>query len=159
MGGKSSSASGAGKKRFGPIHWVGAARSSQTGSMSIRIPSISTREVECPIQVMRRPEWGLVAYMRGSVLKGPGVCFGDRAAFPNKNFGSTFHIVENPPTLVATGLAKRRPSRRAGSRGMPIRCNTFSIDVNSFPARTSRRQRLSFSNTHRAASADSRTPL
>jgi hypothetical protein len=56
-----------GKKRLGPVHCVGAARSSQTGSMSSLIPSISTSEVEWPIQVMRRPELGLVAKIRGSV--------------------------------------------------------------------------------------------
>ncbi len=59
MGGNSSSERGGGKKRFGPAHCVGAARSSHTGSMRRVTPSISIREEAWPNQVMRKPDRGL----------------------------------------------------------------------------------------------------
>ena len=67
MGGSALKAKGGAKNRLGPLHFVGDARSSHTGSIRMRTPSISTIEVACPIQVMRSPERGLVAYAVASV--------------------------------------------------------------------------------------------
>src|ERR1039457_2095714 len=88
--------------------------------MSRRIPSISTSEVECPIQVMRKPERGLVAKIPVSVWNGPSECFGDRAAVPKKKRGPILNIRESPPTFVGTGFTYFLPSRLAGIRVMPI---------------------------------------
>src|ERR1035437_9371075 len=86
-----------GKKRLAQAHCAGAARCSQMGSMSRRIPSISTSEVECPIQVILRPERGVVAKPRGSVWKRPSGCFGDRAAAPRKKRGPILTMSESRP--------------------------------------------------------------
>ena len=62
IAGIASRGKGGGKNRFGPAHSYGAARLSQTGSISTRTPSISTSVDEWPIQVMRSPLAGGVSY-------------------------------------------------------------------------------------------------
>ena len=56
--GNSPNGNGAGKKRFGPINEEKDARGPQTGSVRMRLPSISMSNEECPIQVMRNPVAG-----------------------------------------------------------------------------------------------------
>jgi hypothetical protein len=58
-----------------------AQRSSQTGSISTRTPSISTSTDECPIHVTRSPLSGAVPYTATSVAKGPSPRCGTLSAW------------------------------------------------------------------------------
>ena len=96
--------------------------------MSRRIPSISTSEVEWPIQVILRPERGWVAKIRGSVWNGPGGVLGDRAAASRKKRGPILNIIESPPISVGTGFKNFFPSRMAGLIDMLIRWKNLPGD-------------------------------
>src|ERR1700744_546346 len=113
MRGKSSRCSGGAKNRFGPAHSTGAARCSHTGSISTRVPSISTSEEECPIHVTRRPLTGGSSNKRASVRKGPRGCFGTRSSRSVRYRPRTLTIVDHPPTDVGTGLIYCLPFRCA----------------------------------------------
>ena len=94
------------KNRFGPAHCTGDARSSHTGSISTRTPSISTSVDECPNHVTRSPLAGALVYTAASVRNGPSGFFGVSRFFLLKSIcGSAFErAIFRPPTVVGTGF-------------------------------------------------------
>src|SRR6266487_6535835 len=103
---------GAAKKRFGPINEENDALSLHTGSVKMRLPSISVNRLECPIHVMRSPDAGIVLYTAISVEKGPNTCLGIVSSLLVKYF----HMIESmlPPVdiSVGTGFKNFFPSLR-----------------------------------------------
>jgi hypothetical protein len=64
----------------------------------------------------------------GSVWKGPGVCFGERAAASRKKRGPILNMRERPPTWVGAGFMNFFPSLAAGLIGMLIRWRLLPAD-------------------------------
>src|SRR6266536_3539149 len=98
-----------GAKRCGPINEANEALSLHTGSVKMRLPSISINKLECPIHVMRNPDAGAVLYTATSVENGPNTCFGIVSFLLVKNF----HIIKSmlPPVdnSVGTGFKNFLP--------------------------------------------------
>src|SRR5256885_16993578 len=100
-GGNSFNDKGAAKKRFGPISEENDALSLHTGSIKMRLSSISINKLECPIHVTRSPDAGTVLYTLVSVAKGPNICRGIVSALLVKHF----HIIKSmlPPVEISVG--------------------------------------------------------
>src|SRR6185437_11118751 len=109
------------KKRCGPNHCAGLARSSQTGSMRMRVPSISSSMDEWPNHVTRSPLADGRLNVRTSVRNGPRGIFRSRSALFWKYIGRTLKTSPNPPNTVGTGFRYFPPCLFARSNN-PIEC-------------------------------------
>src|ERR1044072_3110763 len=112
---RSTKATGAGKKRCGPMKPEKEARLLHTGSVNKRNPSTSISKLECPTQVIRNPDAGACLYIDVSVVNGPNFRLGVVSALLVIYRHNTPH---NDPvlTLVGIGFKYFLPSFTAGCK-------------------------------------------
>src|SRR5688500_6371006 len=95
-GGRSAKAIGGWKNLLGPKFCVNDTLLLHTGSVNIRLPSISISRLEWPTHVTLKPLAGGVLYIDTSVLNGPKVCFGVPSALLFKYSFNIGIILSNP---------------------------------------------------------------
>src|SRR5882672_8235175 len=100
---------GGGKNRFGPANETKEARLLHTGSVSMRIPSISISTLECPIHVMRNPLAGVFRKIVASVINGPGLIVGTTSSFDTIYCQRVYHKVPGSINTVGTGFKNSLP--------------------------------------------------